>query len=104
MSPHGGPGGRKLSSGITRIDDVMYAAPSGVALLADVYLPVGRPPAPVIVWIHGGGWRYGDRRQTPDLAVHFAARGFAMVSIDYRLTTVAIFPAQIEDVKEVEPA
>ena len=53
----------------------------------------------MIVWLHGGGWRFGDRRLAPDLSRYFASSGFAMASIDYRLTTDAIFPAQIEDVK-----
>jgi acetyl esterase/lipase len=90
-------GGR--TSAIRRIDDLVYASPGGAPLLADLYLPAGGGLSPVIVWIHGGGWRFGDRRQAPDLSRRFASRGFAMASIDYRLTTDAIFPAPIEDVK-----
>ena len=41
----------------------------------------------------------GDRRLAPDLKRFFAARGFAMASIEYRLTGEAIFPAQLHDVK-----
>jgi acetyl esterase/lipase len=83
-----------------RLDDITYAAPGGAALLADLYLPEdGAGRWPVVIWIHGGGWRFGSRRMAPDLSRWFAARGLAMVSIDYRLTTAAIFPAQIEDVK-----
>jgi len=83
-----------------RIDDLVYAAPAGRPLHADLYLPGGSAgPWPVIVWLHGGGWRFGDRRQAPDLSRHFAGRGYAMVSIDYRLSAEALFPAQIEDVK-----
>jgi acetyl esterase/lipase len=100
-SPHGRtPRIRTGSGGIERIDDLVYASPGGRSLLADLYLPAeGSGPWPVIVWIHGGGWRFGDRRQCPDLSRNFASRGFAMASIDYRLTTDAIFPSQIEDVK-----
>jgi acetyl esterase/lipase len=53
----------------------------------------------VIVWVHGGGWRFGGRRAAPDLARFFASRGFAMAAIEYRLTNRAIFPAQIEDLR-----
>jgi acetyl esterase/lipase len=80
--------------------DVTYATPGGVPLRADLYVPErGDRPMPVVLWVHGGGWRFGDRRLAPDLCRYFARSGFAMVSIDYRLTTQAIFPAQIEDLK-----
>jgi acetyl esterase/lipase len=77
-----------------------YASPGGIALRADLYLPEGTAAAtPAIVWIHGGGWRSGSRELAPDLSRFFAERGFAMVAIDYRLSRVALFPAQIEDVR-----
>jgi acetyl esterase/lipase len=99
-APNDRPEGRSSVSAIKRIDDLVYASPSGTPLLADLYLPdAGQEPWPVIVWLHGGGWRFGDRRLAPDLSRYFASSGFAMASIDYRLTTEAIFPAQIEDVK-----
>ena len=92
--------GRAGRTAVKRVDDRVYASPGGQSLLLDLYLPNdGCEPWPVIVWLHGGGWRFGDRRLAPDLSQYFAARGFAMASIDYRLTTEAIFPAQIEDVK-----
>jgi acetyl esterase/lipase len=55
----------------------------------------GRPP--LIVWIHGGGWRRGSKNNPrvgwlPD-------RGYAMASISYRLSHQAVFPAQIHDCK-----
>jgi acetyl esterase/lipase len=82
------------------IRDLTYASPGGHALLADLHLPARADAAvPAIVWIHGGGWRAGNRRVGPDLSRCFASAGFAMVAIDYRLSRRAIFPAQIEDVK-----
>ena len=85
---------------IRRIDDLVYASPEGKPLLADLYLPggAGEPP-PAIVWLHGGGWRFGDRRLAPDLSRYFASSGFAMASIDYRLSREAVFPAQLHDVR-----
>jgi acetyl esterase/lipase len=65
-----------------------------------VYLPEGiGAPCPAIIWIHGGGWRSGNRELAPDLRRFFAERGFAMVAIDYRLSRAAVFPAQIEDLR-----
>ena len=85
---------------VSRVDDLVFASPGGNPLLADLYLPDGAPrPLPVIVWLHGGGWRVGDRRLAPDLGRFFAERGFAMASFDYRLSGDAIFPAAVEDVK-----
>ena len=85
---------------VTRLRSLTYATVGGYALQADLYLP---QPAdgdvPAIVWLHGGGWRYGNRRVAPDLTRFFAAHGFAMVAIDYRLSRSALFPAQIEDVR-----
>lgn len=85
---------------VSVVPDVQFAAPNGVPLCADLYLPQGvGTPRPVIVWLHGGGWRFGSRRAGPDLARFFAASGFAMVAVEYRLSTVATFPAQIHDVR-----
>lgn len=84
-----------------RVDDLLFATEDGVALHADLYLPCHTDErlVPVIVWVHGGAWRVGDRRLAPDLSRFFAARGFAMASIDYRLSTQALFPAPVHDVK-----
>ena len=85
---------------VRRVPPQTYASPGGLALRADLYLPEGAPaPPPVVIWIHGGGWRSGSRELAPDLTRFFASRGFAMVAIDYRLSRVALFPAQIEDVR-----
>ena len=82
------------------IADQVYSRVGGVDRLVDVYLPGGlNSPPPVVLWLHGGGWRFGDRRLAPDLA-HFAQQSrLAVVSIDYRLSDEAKFPAPIEDVK-----
>jgi len=85
---------------VQRIEDVEYAAPGGQRLFADLYIPEGaRERPPVIVWLHPGGWIAGDRKTAPDLSRFLAERGFAMVSVDYRLSRQAIFPAALEDVK-----
>lgn len=57
----------------------------------------GRDPA--IIWLHGGGWSAGNRTLTPGLDRWFAAEGFVMVSIDYRLSGQATFPAPLFDVR-----
>jgi acetyl esterase/lipase len=80
--------------------DLVYGSAAGKPLLADLYMPRGTEGlAPAIMWLHGGGWRFGDRKLGPDLTRYFAQRGFAMVSIDYRLSDEAKFPAAVKDVK-----
>jgi acetyl esterase/lipase len=69
----------------------------------DLYRPVGATgPLPTVVWIHGGGWTTGSRAQV-EQALWLVCEGFAVASIDYRLsgetTSPATFPAQIHDAK-----
>lgn len=82
------------------LTDLVYAEINGRQLFADLYLPKNKTELrPVIIWLHGGGWRFGDRKLGPDFSKYFASQGFVMVSIDYRLSDENIFPAQIHDVK-----
>jgi acetyl esterase/lipase len=65
----------------------------------DLYLPEKADrPLPVIVWVHGGAWLAGSKEGGgPSLS--FVRRGYAVASINYRLSQHARFPAQIEDCK-----
>jgi len=76
--------------------DIPYATASEAQKL-DIYLPEkGNGPFPVMVWIHGGGWQTGDKRSGNPA---WLDNGFAFVTINYRLSGEATFPAQIYDVK-----
>ncbi len=85
---------------ITRTE-LVFSEPQTGPLLMDMIVPAGdrRMPLPVILWLHGGGWALGDRFLAPDLSRCFAARGFAMASIEYRLSGQETFPAQLHDVR-----
>src|SRR5436190_15600564 len=63
----------------------------------DLYLPAAGESRPLVVWIHGGAWKGGDKGQNP--AMPLVQRGFAVASINYRLSQEAHFPAQLEDCK-----
>jgi acetyl esterase/lipase len=85
-----------------------YAVLGSQPLKLDLYLPAAAPaPYPVLVFIHGGGWAGGSRYPVPNPCVVALSQGFAVASLDYRLTTQAAqfapypvtFPAQIHDVK-----
>ncbi|MBC2607078.1 alpha/beta hydrolase [Pelagicoccus albus] len=66
----------------------------------DIFLPAeGEGPWPLVIWIHGGGWKMGSKSQCVPYHMKYFEKGFAVASLDYRLTDVATFPAQIQDVK-----
>ncbi|MFB0555899.1 MAG: alpha/beta hydrolase fold domain-containing protein [Phycisphaerae bacterium] len=79
--------------------DIVYARVGDRKLLLDLYLPPKGPaPLPVIVWVHGGGWRSGSKGSA-GRARPMLNRGYAVVDVGYRLSGEAIFPAQVEDCK-----
>jgi acetyl esterase/lipase len=78
--------------------DIVYARPADFALRLDIAYECGRTtPVPAIVHIHGGGWRGGDK--SVEQAKKFAERGFVGISIQYRLSGTALFPAGVHDCK-----
>jgi len=88
-----------VSAPVHSISDVVYARHGGHPLLLDILRPEPVPPEPmpIIIWIHGGGWSYGDKRDTPHRFL--AEHGFFCVSLNHRPSSERIFPAQIHDVK-----
>jgi acetyl esterase/lipase len=80
--------------------DIPYASQS-LAQRMDIYIPEkGSGPFPVIVAIHGGAWMICDKRDVQQLPMlQGLNRGYAVVSINYRLSHEAKFPAQIFDCK-----
>jgi acetyl esterase/lipase len=68
----------------------------------DIYQPVSKPTgAPVFIFLHGGGFREGDRAQYGFVARPLAARGAVTIVASYRLTPHAHFPDQPNDVRQV---
>lgn len=92
--------------GVRRFEGLTYACTPGFRpRLLDVQVPASETPVPAVVWIHGGGWLEGDRRFPPPTVpvelLHGTVleAGLALVSIDYRHSLEAPFPAQLHDVK-----
>lgn len=79
------------------IRDIKFAQIGERTLGADLYLPDKKPHPPLIVWIHGGAWRGGSKNGVP--LGKLVDEGYAIFSLDYRLSTEARFPAQIHDIK-----
>jgi len=76
---------------------IPFADADGVLLELDLHLPPFVEKPPVVVYVHGGGWQAGSRADLP--VTGLLDYGFAVASVDYRLSTRAPFPAQIHDIK-----
>lgn len=77
--------------------DIEFAKPEGVSLLLDLHLPKDVENAPLVVHIHGGGWVGGDRKNCS--STWLTQHGYAVASIEYRMSSESLFPAQIHDCK-----
>jgi len=82
-------------AGITETTDIRYA-PGDLHEL-DIYAPQADRPAPVVVFIYGGGWKDGNKAEYRFVAAALAARGFLTVVPDYRLFPEVRFPAFLQD-------
>ena len=79
---------------------VPFANPDGQSLVADLYLPKGRGPFPGVIYLHGGGWRNGNRSQLRRQAALMAKHGFVGMAIEYRLAPAHPYPAALEDARD----
>ena len=91
-----------LPDHIERISDVVYKRVDGISLGLDVYFDKSDPsPNPLILIIHGGYWKAGDKGQFhTQRATEFVDLGYTVASINYRLSTTDPFPANIEDLRD----
>jgi acetyl esterase/lipase len=91
-----------LPENVTVERDVEYAKAGDYSLKLDIYKPKvwSAPGRPCVVWIHGGGWQGGNKSSGERLLAPLVATGnYVGVSVGYRLTDVASWPAQIHDCK-----
>lgn len=87
-----------LPPGTKVLRDIEYIKDGHERNKLDLYLPEeAKGPLPLIVWVHGGAWRAGSKERC--LALPLVAKGYAIASINYRLSQHDTFPAQIEDCK-----
>jgi acetyl esterase/lipase len=85
-----------LPADVKVVRNVEYARPGGQPQMLDLYLPehASKSPPPVVMWVHGGGWKNGSKDRCP--GVWLVPKGYAVASINYRLIP-AQWPAQMED-------
>jgi acetyl esterase/lipase len=99
----------EFAAGAVSYPDLVYSRPPGARpLRLDLYKPTAKAPSsgyPLVVYIHGGGWQSGHTRHSgafgnwPNVLAELSAKGYVVVSIEYRLSNEARFPAAIHDVK-----
>ena len=97
-----------FAGGVTGLPDLTYSTVSGFRpLTLDLYLPASQVSggAPVIIYVHGGGWTSGHTRHSgafenwPGVLASLAGRGYVVASLNYRLSSEAPSPAAEQDVK-----
>lgn len=102
LPQRGGPGGSTTFASVApTYADLAYADLSAAQKL-DLYIPTsGSGPFPVVIMVHGGGFMMGDKADGAGLTGvdQLLDSGYAVASINYRLSSEAIYPAQIFDAK-----
>lgn len=102
MPARGGVGGSSTFASVApTYKDLAYATVSDAQKL-DLYIPTsGSVPFPVVIMVHGGGFMMGDKADGAGLTGvdQLLAAGYAVASINYRLSSEATYPAQINDAK-----
>lgn len=89
-----------LPESIIAEKDVEYGREGDAPLLLDVYHPKSiTTPRPAIIFIHGGGWVKGNRKDYTIYAQQFAEWGYVAATVGYRFTDVAKFPGCVSDTK-----
>ncbi len=76
--------------------DLEYGVVNGLSLKLNLFRPEGKQ-AGLVVYVHGGAWRAGQKEDCPILSL--VSAGYAVASVDYRLTPQAPFPANVHDIK-----
>jgi acetyl esterase/lipase len=87
----------KLPEGTNVLRDVAYVPGGHPRQTLDLYVPAGRKPLPLVIWVHGGAWLGGDKSGGPWPVL--LSHGYAVACVNYRLSGHAPFPAQIADCK-----
>ncbi|SHN24729.1 Acetyl esterase/lipase [Duganella sacchari] len=90
--------GDALPEGVSKLADQIYAQYGARCMQLDVYAPAGER-LPVVVLVHGGGWKAGYRSEFVPMALRLAQQGYAAVTISYRLSGEARYPAAVQDVQ-----
>jgi acetyl esterase len=86
-----------MNAGLPEVGAFHAAVPVREGVSADVVVPRGAGPHPVLVYLHGGGWVCGSPATHRKLGYRFAEAGYLVVNVDYRLAPEHPFPTPFED-------
>jgi len=87
-----------LSNTYRVVPNVTYHTANNRENKVDLYLPSGVDgPVPVLMYIHGGGWRGGSKESSVLRLLPWLEKGWAVVNVQYRLAEVSLAPAAVED-------
>ncbi len=93
--------GRPTPDSVAQTLDIEFKEIDGIKLSLDLYKPNGdSTPNALIVITHGGFWIAGDKAEYRPYGIEFAALGYTVASVNYRLSGQAPFPAAIEDIRD----
>ncbi|GAB3015883.1 hypothetical protein GCM10027051_19930 [Niabella terrae] len=89
----------EVGPAVKSIKDLIYCSRGNRRLQTDVFYPAAHGNHMALIFVHGGGWRSGNRQQHHALAAALARRGYTVFTPEYRLSTEALFPAAVLDLK-----
>jgi pectinesterase len=91
---------KKIPANVIEKSNLIYKTIGKRKLKLDLFIPCETEnPMPIVVFIHGGGWRSGDKSFQHPLASKVASKGFLCATIEYRLSPEAKYPAAVQDIK-----
>src|SRR5262245_57118545 len=81
--------------------DMVFSRAGRTKLKLDIYQPDPLPKEkmPIVLYIHGGGWKFGSKDEAADMLGELARHGYLGFSADYRLSAEVVWPGQIHDCK-----
>lgn len=93
---------KKGETSYFKVADIRYSQKAKDPKLnaLDIYMPRKGSNSPVIIWIHGGVWTFGDKSDVEYKPEYFTSRGYVLVSVNHRLSPDAKFPAHVQDVAD----
>lgn len=80
------------------VPDITYLTANGYDARLDVYTPrEAKGPVPTLLYIHGGGWVWGQKEYDLPFFLPYLEMGWAVVNVEYRLARTSLAPAAVED-------